>query len=66
MPNVKNIVIDNMWHLRKGQINDLCEKIDKFEDSHIEINDELKQLKGHNDLLTDNMPEMDKQIEILK
>ena len=66
MPSVKEIVVANMWSHRKGQIEDLCTQIDKFEESHHEINDELKQLKGHNDLLNDNMPEMDNQIDLLK
>ena len=42
MPNVNKVVVEDMWNFRHQQIDELCTKIDKFEESHHEINDELK------------------------
>lgn len=60
MPNIREVIKDNMLQIRENQINTLCDKMDNFEENQYKIDDELNKLKSHNDMLSEGIPEIDK------
>lgn len=63
---MKEISVANVADIRKGQIEELVQKIDQFDENEGKLESRLDSLRAHTSLLEDNMPFLDDQIKFLK
>ena len=60
------ISVTNVADIRKGQIEGIITKIDKFDENEGKLDVRLDALRAHTSMLEDNMPFLDDQIKFLK